>query len=111
MLMKDDAVGSWRKQTHSSPGPTSRPLLFLIILRGLKSPCLGSLTLALDGTDLPSTLHLWVVIIWVRTGPTSRPPQFHIALMGLLMLHNDVLRCKRRRDELKRKEENALKAV
>ena len=56
--MKDDAVGSWRKQTHSSPGPTSRPLLFLIILRGLKSPCLGSLTLALDGTDLPfTTLH------------------------------------------------------
>ena len=58
-------------------------------------------------TSLPP-FHIWVVIVWVRTGPTSRPPQFHIALMGLLMLDDDLLRCKRRRDELKGKEDNAV---
>ena len=47
----------------------------------------------------------------VRTGPTSRPPQIHIALMGLLMVDDDLLSCKRRRDKLKRKEDNTVKAV
>ena len=41
----------------------------------------------------------------------SRAPQFHIVLMGLLMVDDELLRCKKRRDKLKRKEDNALKAV
>ena len=57
-------------------------------------------------TSLPQ-----VVIVLVRTGPTSRPPHFHNALMGLLMVDDDLLRCKKKRDKLKRKEDNALKAV
>ena len=61
-------------------------------------------------TSLPPS-QIWVVIVWVRTGPTSRPPQFHIVLMGLLMVDDDMLRCKKRGDKLKRKEDNALKAV
>ena len=61
-------------------------------------------------TSLPC-FTIWVVIVWVRTGRTSRPPQFHIALMGLLMLDDDLVRCKRRMDELKRKEDNAVTAV
>ena len=46
-------------------------------------------------TSLPQ-----VVIVLVRTGPTSRPPHFHIALMGLLMVDDDLLSCKRRRHQL-----------